>query len=411
MTGHMDSEEVRVTTASIPSGAAANPAEPAERALRRPPGVAESSPVRRVIVPPVNAHETTATLLIVDSVEINRYVLRGMLKTAPYRILEAHHPHEAFNLLEREQVDLIIVDMMLPEISGPEFCQRVKANRRTRLIPIIILTNVQGIDNEVAGLESGADEFLLRPLHPSAVRTRVRAMLRNKRATDSLEEAESILFALAQTVEQRDKETGNHCQRLANSSVAMGVALGLGEEDLVALRRGGYLHDIGKIAIPDHILFKKGTLNEEEWIEMRQHAAKGEDICRRMKTLAPVLPIIRNHHERWDGSGYPDGLRGEEIPLLARILQLADIYDALTSVRSYKPALSPSTAIEILQQEVDRGWRDPELVSLFCELIRDPSLLLPVDGAQTAGLDSFSEMSGLGPMRASLANLRRELTK
>jgi len=357
------------------------------------------------------ARETTATVLLVDSVEINRHVLKGILKASPYRILEARHPSEAFRLLDHHSVDLIIVDMMMPDMAGPEFCRRVKANRRTRLIPIVILTSVQGIDNEVAGLESGADEFLLRPLHPAAVRTRVRAMLRNKRAIDSLDEAESILFALAQTVEQRDKETGNHCQRLASYAVAMGVALGLGEDDLIALHRGGYLHDIGKISIPDAILFKKGSLSDDEWKLMRQHTLRGEEICRPMKTLAPVLPIIRNHHERWDGSGYPDGLAGEEIPLLARILQLADIYDALTSARSYKPALAPARATEILQQEAEMGWRDQELVLLFCELVRDPTLIRPPAGVPDRLEIAAPNFSALEPMRDSLENLRRELSK
>ena len=355
--------------------------------------------------------EITATVLLVDSVEINRHVLKGILKASPYRILEARHPSEAFRLLDHESIDLIIVDMMMPDMAGPEFCRRVKANRRTRLIPIIILTSVQGIDNEVAGLESGADEFLLRPLHPAAVRTRVRAMLRNKRAIDSLDEAESILFALAQTVEQRDKEIGNHCQRLASYAVAVGVALGLGEDDLIALHRGGFLHDIGKISIPDSILFKKGSLSDDEWQVMRQHTLRGEEICLPMKSLAPVLPIIRNHHERWDGSGYPDGLAGEQIPLLARILQLADIYDALTSERSYKPALSPEKATEILQQEAEMGWRDQELVLLFRELVRDPTLIRPPAGISDDLEIASPNFTALEPMRDSLENLRRELSK
>jgi putative two-component system response regulator len=357
------------------------------------------------------ARDATATLLVVDAVEINRQVLKGMLKASPYRILEARHPSDAFAILERESIDLVIADMMMPEMAGPEFCRRLKGNRRTRLTPILILTSVQGVDNEVAGLESGADEFLLRPLQPAVVRTRIRAMLRNKRAIDRLEEAESILFALAQTVEQRDKETGNHCQRLATYSVAMGVALGLPEDDLLALHRGGYLHDIGKIAIPDSILFKKGSLSEEEWVVMRSHASKGEEICRPMKTLAPVLPIIRNHHERWDGSGYPDGMRGEDIPLLARILQLADIYDALTSPRSYKPAIAAGQALEILSLEAQRGWRDAELLSVFCELLKDPNLVIPASGWVENASAGLSELTSIEPMRTSLANLRRELTK
>jgi putative two-component system response regulator len=233
-----------------------------------------------------------------------------------------------------------------------------------------MLTNIQGIENEIAGISSGADEFLTKPLHPDVVRTRIRAMLRNKAAIDSLEEAETILFALATAVEKRDKYTGDHCNRLAQYSVG-GAALGLARPQLVALYRGGFLHDIGKVSVPDAILFKKGPLTEEEWVVMRSHTTKGVEICRPMKTLAPVLPIIRNHHERWDGTGYPDGLKGEKIPLPARILQIVDIFDALTTARPYKPALSVAEALQILEEEARRGWRDAELVSLFQQYVED----------------------------------------
>jgi putative two-component system response regulator len=231
-----------------------------------------------------------------------------------------------------------------------------------------MLTSVQGVENEVNGIDSGADEFLIKPLHPTVVRTRIRAMLRNKAAIDSLEEAEAILFALAQAIEHRDKYTGGHCQRLARYSVSLGLALGLPRPQLLALHRGGFLHDIGKVAVPDAILFKPGRLDEHEWTLMRGHTVKGEEICRPMKSLAPVLPVIRSHHERWDGSGYPDGLRGEQIPLVARILQVADIYDALTTVRPYKAAFSQAEALGVLDDEVNRGWRDADLVGVFRQL-------------------------------------------
>ena len=310
------------------------------------------------------------TVLIVDDIDLNRRLLRGILKATPYRILEAKRPSVAFSLLDMEKVDLIVVDLVLPEMSGMEFCQMVKSDRRTQLIPILMVTSIQGIENEVAGLESGADDFLLKPLRPALVRTRVSTMLRHKALVDSLEEAESILFALAQSVEHRDRYTGLHCERLASYSIELANALGLPKQEQLALFRGGYLHDIGKIGIPDSILFKRGLLTEEEWEIMRQHTIRGEQICRPMKTLAPVLPIIRSHHERWDGSGYPDGLAGEEIPLLARILQVADIYDALTTARPYKPAFSHDRAMAIMLEEVRRGWRDPELVPLFAEVIK-----------------------------------------
>jgi putative two-component system response regulator len=311
----------------------------------------------------------SATILIVDSTDINRRLLRGILKTAPYRILESRCASDAIRLIEAHAVDLIILDLMLPEMSGPDLCRWLKTNRRTQIIPVLMLTSVAGIENEIAGLTSGADEFLLKPLHPEVVRARIRAMLRNKAIIDSLEQAETILFALAQIVESRDTYTAMHCERLAASSVKLGEALGLPNQDLVALYRGGYLHDIGKICVPDAILHKSGSLTPEQWEIIRQHPMKGEEICRPVKSLAPVLPIIRSHHERWDGSGYPDRLRGEEIPLLARILQVADIYDALVTARPYKPAMTREEALHTMEQEVRAGWRDPELVSLFANTV------------------------------------------
>ena len=311
-----------------------------------------------------------ATILVVDSEEINRRLLKAIFKTTPYTILEAHKASEATALLETEKIDLVILDLMLPEMSGPELCRWMKAHRTTRLIPVLMITNILGVENEIAGISSGADEFLIKPLHPTVVRTRVRAMLRNKTLIDSLDEAETILLALAQTVEHRDPYTGKHCQRLSVASVMLGEALGLPSQDLTSLYRGGFLHDIGKIGIPDAILFKRGMLTAEEWEVMRSHPARGEEICRPMRSLWPVLPIIRGHHERWDGSGYPDGLAGEEIPLLARILQVADIYDALTTERPYKLALAPDAAFAVMEEEVRRGWRDPELVPLFASIIQ-----------------------------------------
>jgi putative two-component system response regulator len=309
-------------------------------------------------------------ILLVDEVELNRRLVKALLKTSGYEILEATKPSEALALLDAHKIDLVIVDQVQQEMTGPEFCRQVKRERRTQLIPVMITSSVQGLENEVAGFESGADELLIKPLQPTLVRTRVRSMLRNKALIDSLEEAEAILFALAQSVEHRDRFTGLHCERLAAYSIALAQALGLTRKEQLALYRGGYLHDIGKVAIPDSILFKRGLLNDDEWKTMRLHTIRGEEICKPMKTLAPVLPIIRSHHERWDGTGYPDGLKGEGIPLLARILQVADIYDALTTSRPYKPAFTHDHAVQLMLEEAQRGWRDPELVTLFAEVAR-----------------------------------------
>lgn len=339
------------------------------------------------------------TILIIDGSELNRRLLKGILKASNYRILEATRPSDAFAILETEKIDLVMPDLVMPEMSGIEFCAMLKAERRTQLLPILMTTGVQGMETEVAGLESGADEFLIRPLRPSVVRVRVRTLLRNKALIDSLEEAESILFALAQAVEHRDRYTGLHCERLAAYGMALARAAGLPKPDLQALFRGGYLHDIGKISVPDNILFKRGLLTDQEWVIMRQHTVRGEEICKGMKSLAPVLPIIRSHHERWDGTGYPDGLRGEEIPLLARVIQVADIYDALTTARPYKPAMSHDQAIAIMLEEAQRGWRDPELVPLFAEISRP-----------AGGLNAV-EWQEADAMQQSLENMRLSLSR
>ncbi len=312
----------------------------------------------------------TPTILIVDHVESNRQRLKAMLPLNSYQIVEATRPSDAFEILEKHKIDLVIADFLMQEMNGPDFCRMLKKNRKTQLTPVLIVTSLQGSEIEIAIFDSGADEFLVKPLQPTLVRTRVRGLLHNKALTDSLDEAESILFALAQSVEQRDPHTGKHCERLAVYGVMLGKALGLSRRDQLALYRGGFLHDIGKVGIPDAILFKRGRLTEAEWETMRIHTTRGEEICCRMKTLAPVLPIIRSHHERWNGSGYPDGLRENEIPLLARILQVADIYDALTTARPYKPAYTPEHAVQVLLDETQRGWRDPELVALFADLTR-----------------------------------------
>jgi putative two-component system response regulator len=335
----------------------------------------------------------------VDAAEVNRRLLTAILRSGDYRLLEAARPSAALMILEKEKVDLVIVDLAMPEMSGPDFCRLLKNSRATQLIPVVMTTSVLNPENELAGIDSGADDFLVKPLRPALVRTRVRSILRNKALVDSLEQAETILFALARSVEHRDPSTGMHCERLAAYSLALGQALGLSKPSQLALHRGGYLHDIGKIGIPDSILFKRGLLTEQEWRIMRQHTVRGEEICRPMKTLAPVLPIIRSHHERWDGSGYPDGLRGEEIPLLARILQVADIYDALTTARPYKPAFSRSQALQIMQDEARRGWRDPELVPLFAQVVVD------------IGASEPPALLAEWPMHESLENMRRELTK
>jgi putative two-component system response regulator len=282
--------------------------------------------------------------------------------------MDARTAAMALDLLHSCRPGLVIIDRNLTDMDGLECCRQIKAMRRSEFVPVLIVAGFTCAEDEIAGIEAGADEYMVKPLHPQVFRARISALIRHKAAVDRLEEAESILFALALTVEKRDSATAGHCQRLALYSVAFGIRLGLAEDQLLALHRGGYLHDIGKIVVPDAILYKPGKLNEEEWLVMKTHSVRGEDICRPMHSLAPVLPIIRNHHERWDGSGYPDGLEGQKIPLLARVLQLADAFDALCSDRPYKKAFPREESIQTLLSEAEMGWRDRELTRLFTKL-------------------------------------------
>jgi len=215
-------------------------------------------------------------------------------------------------------------------------------------------------------------------------------------------ETESVLYSFARMVEQADRHTAGHSQRLAFAGVALGVAMRLDNASLLSLYVGGYLHDIGKVGILDSVLFKPGKLNPEEWEIMHTHPARGEEICRRLTSLRVALPLIRHHHERWDGTGYPDGLRGTEIPLLARVLQVVDIYDALTHARPYKPAYTSAHALEILQEETGHGWRDPEITSLF---IRNRKQMLAKIAEPHPG------SAGLGLIGDSLRNLQTHLTQ
>src|SRR5579875_3086498 len=301
-------------------------------------------------------------ILIVDGCAENRRSLRTMLGEIQHELSEASTTSEAIGAISLHRVDLVLIDVATEELGAVEFCRMLKKASATQFLPVFVTAARDDLESEVLAIEAGADEFLVAPLRPRAFLARVQASLRHKAMIDSLDDSETVLFSLAQSVEERDPDLGQHCQRLALMAAAMGLALELPSSDILALQRGGYLHDVGKVAIPDHILFKPGPLTPEEWEVMKTHAERGARISSSMRSLAQVLPIIRHHHERWDGSGYPDKLKGEQIPLLARILQMADIYDALTSERPYKRPYSPGEAISLMKQETARGWRDPLLM-------------------------------------------------
>ncbi len=247
-------------------------------------------------------------ILIVDASEANRRNVRTALRDLDHELIEASSTSEAIAAISLHRVDLVLTDLFVPELGATEFCRMLKKATATQFLPVFVTAASDDLENEVRAIEAGADEFFVTPLRPRAFRARVQASLRHKAMIDSLDDSETVLFSLAQSVEERDPALGQHCQRLALMGAAMGVALGLPAPEILALQRGGYLHDIGKVAIPDHILFKPGALTDEEWEIMKSHAERGERICSNMRSLAPILPIIRHHHERWDGTGYPDRL-------------------------------------------------------------------------------------------------------
>jgi putative two-component system response regulator len=309
------------------------------------------------------------TILVVDDEEANRELMMELLQPQGYKIVTAVDGQAALEEFARHQPDLVLLDIMMPRVDGVEVCRRLKKNPESRLTPIVLVTALSAKEDRVRGIEAGADDFLNKPVDRIELLARVRSLLNLKAYTDELERAELVLFALARSIEGKDPYTGGHCERLSNYSERLGRRIGLPEEQITALRRGGIVHDIGKVAVPDAILLKPGKLTPEEWKIMRQHPVAGEIICAPLKSFRLVLPIIRHHHEKLDGSGYPDGLQGDQIPLTARIMTVVDIYDALTTERPYHSAWSPEKALELMAQEVQKGWWDPYIFSEFRTLL------------------------------------------
>lgn len=307
-------------------------------------------------------------VLIADDLDENRAFYSDLLEDDGYQVLTAEDGFQALELIRTYPIDLALVDVMMPKLSGLAVCSQIKADPATCLIPVVLITGC-GAQDRVDGIERGADDFLTKPINRRELLARVRSLMRIKRLTDDLERAETVLFSLARSIEAKDVYTKEHCDHLSEYAVALGTRLGLPDEQVVALRRGGIVHDIGKVAVPEHILLKPGPLTAEERRIMEQHPLVGEEICSPLKSFGAVLPIIRYHHEKLDGSGYPDGLVGDEIPLTARIMATVDVYDALTTDRPYRSAMPRDSAFIEMWREVDLGWWDGSLVEEFERLI------------------------------------------
>src|SRR6266851_3459708 len=310
-----------------------------------------------------------ARILVVDDQPSIAGLMGQLLTMRGYEVVTASDAQQAQAEVRRQAPDLILSDVRMPGKSGYDFCRELKSDPATRLIPFVLITGLTDSADKLRGIEAGADDFLNKPVLAEELIARVHSLLRLKEFTDELETADSVLCTLGLIVEGRDPYTEGHCERLAANAVELGRHLGMDEDSVLALRRGGYLHDLGKIAVPDEILKKGSNLGPEEWEIMKQHPVTGENICKPLKSLRLVLPIIRHHHEHSDGSGYPDGLRMSEIPLLPRVLQVVDVYDALRTARPYKPALAHDQAAQTMREEARQGLWDAQLVDEFFSML------------------------------------------
>jgi putative two-component system response regulator len=317
-------------------------------------------------------HQAIAgTIRVADDQAANRELLQELLAAQGFAVIAVSDGAATLEELNHVQADLVLLNVMMPDLSGFEVCEKIKANPETYLIPVVLVTALSDRQDRIEGFRAGADDFLSRPIDRTELLARVRSLLKPKQRTDELERAESVLFTLARSIEGKDPYTHRHCERLAEYSARLGEHLGLAEDQITALRRAGVVHDVGKIAIPDAILLKPGSLSRDEWRLVQEHPVVGERICAPLKSFRFVFPIIRHHHEKCVGSGYPDGLQGNEIPIAARVLQIVDVYDALTTQRPYKPAFSITDALQTMKLEVARGWWDPRVFDEFERLVRD----------------------------------------
>ncbi len=309
-------------------------------------------------------------LVVVDADPALRRQMMRALVADGYVATMAASVDTGIEQIFREPTDLVILSAAVGGLSGIDICRRIKSDPATRLIPVILLTTATSRDERIKGFRAGADDCMPKPVNLDELRARVAALLRMKQYTDGLDSAQSVMLSLAITLEGRDPYTGGHCQRVARYATELGEALTLNAPDLDAVHRGAFLHDIGKIAIPDSILLKNGPLTGSERAVVEQHPVVGDQLCRELRSLQDVRQVVRSHHERWDGSGYPDGLAGDEIPVTAQVVSIADAYDALTTERPYRPALAHDVAMDILRRDAACGWRRPDIVEAFAQSLK-----------------------------------------
>ncbi len=334
---------------------------------------------------------TAPTVLVIEDDPANRALLTALLQRAGYRAVTANDGPSGLEAALETAPDVVLLDVGLPGMDGLEICRRLRADPRTVTLPVVLLTGRTSVDDVVAGLDAGADDFLAKPFHEAELLARLRSARRLALVMAEMESAQGVVAALANAVEAKDTMTEHHCQRLAGLAHLLATAAELDPVSIKGVVFGALLHDIGKIGVSDGILKKPGALTEDEWIEMRRHPIIGEQICRPLASSREFAPIVRHHHERWDGGGYPDRLKGEEIPIGARIVGLVDAFDAIVHDRPYRDAGSAENAIgEIVAQSGHHF--DPDLVERFAAIVERNDL---------DGTDDRLRIDSLAALRAS----------
>ena len=334
---------------------------------------------------------TRKTILIVDDEETNRTYLDAVLSAEGYNTVQARDGKMAFDMISTHEPDLILLDAMMPVLDGFELAEQLKNNEVTKIIPIIMLTSLTDRTSKMRALQCGVEEFVTKPVDRAELWIRVRNLLRLKEYNDFLTDYSQTLeqeveertaqlltsyfdsmFSILRAAEFRDKETGDHIHRIAYYCREMANDLGMSPEYTDTIYHASPLHDVGKIGIPDRILLKRGGHTPDEWEIMKTHSILGHKILGQGKSSSPFTimgaEIALSHHERWDGTGYPYGLKGEDIPLSARIMMISDVYDALRSERPYKPAFTHDHTLDIIMKGDERTQPehfDPMILSRF----------------------------------------------
>jgi putative two-component system response regulator len=299
---------------------------------------------------------------VVDDEPPVRTLLRRFLETSGYAVAEVGTGAAALERIRADPPDLVFLDLQLPDGSGHSVLEAIRAEPATRLLPVVMLTGLATSEQKKRAYELGVTDFLAKPFAPDELLPRVRSLVLLKQFADEHDHAESMIATLARTIDARDPYTAGHSARVAGYAEMIARRLDFEATSILELRRGALFHDLGKIAVPDGVLMKAGPLTAEEREVIQRHPVVGGELLAPMKTMAKSLPIVRHHHEKLDGSGYPDGLSAADLPLAVRIVTIADIFDALTTKRVYREALSPETAYEIFDGEIRRGWWDREVL-------------------------------------------------